>query len=106
MNRIPVDPDALRAQLTRDEPLPDGHKHDVVPYNPVAGWYCVGVSDEHGMTYAGALHLYGPGGRVLRLSSNPGIHDFEHTAQVIAELADSDMTDAQLLDEIFRRTRR
>ena len=99
-----VDPRALSKRLTRERPLAPGSSWVCTLHRRLPGWYSAVAHDEEGDPYIGGLALYGPGGRCLELSSNPLIHGSAECVSVVSELAQTDISDEDLVREIRMRT--
>lgn len=69
------------------------------------GWYAVWQHGERAIDVLfGDRSLFGPGDALVELSSNPAVHGFQETVEVLTELGDGTVSGSELAAEIARRT--
>lgn len=94
---------AAAAWMNEHHRLLPGWRWSAHPYGPT-GWFLLTPTDPTGRPPRGARTLVGPDRLILRLSSNPLIHGFTETHEVLTEMGSDRLTAATLTQEIARRT--
>ena len=83
----------------------DGWTWHAEPVHGAPRWYAVWQTGPDPLDFlVGGSTYLGPAGLVVTLSSNPAIHGFDQTAQVLNELGLTGLTGDELATEIARRT--
>ena len=98
-----IDQETAARLATIVGPAPEGCRW-TFGVHTVPGWFWSTLLDQSDRPLIGARTLIREDGTVLTLSSNPGIHGFDHTEAVLAEWGDGPFDTNEIIADITRRT--